>query len=104
MKYPCGREATSVLQRLIQDRKVTCTTRDQDRYGRSVSICKAGTLELNRSMVRQGWAIDYTRYSGGHYQTDEREAERLKSGMWRGKFVKPWEWRRGKRLSPKEES
>ena len=48
-------------------------------------------------MVYTGWALADRRYSTRYVATedDAREAGR---GLWRDKFVPPWEWRRGKRL------
>jgi hypothetical protein len=39
-----------------------------------------------------GWALAYRRYSMD-YVAAEDEARKAKRGMWRGTFVKPWEWR-----------
>ena len=89
---------TAKLRRLIRGRKVICEKRDRYIHGPDVSVCKAGRTELNRGMVRRQWTVDHTRYSRSRYRMDGRRAERLKSGLWRGRFVKPLEWRRGKRL------
>jgi endonuclease YncB( thermonuclease family) len=48
-------------------------------------------------MVHTGWALAYRRYSK-LYVAIEEKAKAAKRGMWRGEFVPPWEWRRGKRL------
>ena len=45
------------------------------------------------AMVRRGWAVDYTKYSGGQYLIDEVQARREKLGIWAGKFEMPWAWR-----------
>ena len=42
----------------------------------------------------------YRRFSK-KYVTAEEEAQREKRGIWRGRFMKPWEWRRNKRLHTK---
>ena len=42
------------------------------------------------------WALAYRRYSMD-YVDEEAEARQARAGMWRGKFVAPWVWRRGKR-------
>jgi hypothetical protein len=39
-----------------------------------------------------GWALAYRRYSKD-YVDAEAEARKVKRAMWRGTFVKPWEWR-----------
>ncbi len=47
--------------------------------------------------VANGWALAYRRYSPD-YVDEEAEAQAARRGIWAGEFVKPWEWRRGKRL------
>lgn len=42
-------------------------------------------------MVRQGWVLAYRQ----DYVDQEIAARQAR--MWRGEFVPPWEWRRGKR-------
>ena len=49
----------------------------------------------NEAIVRQGWALAYRRYSRA-YVSAEDEARKSVVGIWRGKFVEPWEWRRGR--------
>lgn len=91
--YPCGRDAQKALATLIRERMISCTVMDVDRYGRSVAICHDGPLELNREMVRLGWAVAYIRHSTA-YLAAQREAKAAKRGMWRGKFEMPEDYRR----------
>ena len=48
-------------------------------------------------MVQQGLALAYRRYSLD-YVDEEADAQAARRGIWAGEFVKPWEWRREKRL------
>ena len=48
-------------------------------------------------MVLNGWADAYRRYSTD-FVDEEEIAQDARVGLWRGEFVPPWEWRRGKRL------
>ena len=48
-------------------------------------------------MVANGLALAYRRYSLD-YVDEEADAQAARRGIWVGEFVKPWEWRRGKRL------
>ncbi len=41
--------------------------------------------------------LAYRRYSLD-YVDQEAEAQAARRGIWAGEFVKPWEWRQGKRL------
>ncbi len=47
--------------------------------------------------MQQGLALTYRRYSLD-YVEEEAGAQAARRGIWAGEFVKPWEWRRGKRL------
>ncbi|QIG52122.1 thermonuclease family protein [Nordella sp. HKS 07] len=91
-QWNCGRAATDALRRLVTGREVGCTGLDADRYGRLVSRCTAGRIDLNAEMVRLGWAIAYTRHSDD-YVDQEAEARRQRRGIWRGSFDLPEDWR-----------
>ena len=47
-------------------------------------------------MVVSGWALAYRRFSLD-YVDQEADAQAARRGIWAGEFVKPWEWRKGKR-------
>ena len=94
----CGREATKALRRIIARESVTCEERDVDRYGRIVAVCLNSDREdINAAMVAQGWALAYRQFSDD-YVDQEGEAREAGLGMWRGRFVAPWDWRRGDRV------
>ncbi|WP_236622474.1 thermonuclease family protein [Thermus tengchongensis] len=92
--WPCGRQAAFALADFLGQRTVRCKRRDTDRHGRMVAVCWVGETELNRWLVAQGWALDYTRYSGGTYLAAQEEARRNRRGIWQGEFTPPWEYRR----------
>ena len=93
--YLCGAEATKVLRDATRGQAVRCEPKDRDKYGRTVAICWAGPIDLNRMMVKQGWAVAYRHYSE-RYVPDEDTARRERLGIWSGKFEPPAEWRRGR--------
>lgn len=95
--WSCGAEATKTLRDLISGSTVNCVERDRDRYGRMVAVCHAGKVNLNAEIVRLGMALAYRRYSND-YVGQEASAKAARRGLWGGRFVPPWEWRRGKRL------
>jgi len=95
--WPCGAEASLALAARIADHRVECEETDTDRYGRIVAVCRIGATDLNAWMVAEGWALAYRRYAMD-YTGQEAAAGAARRGIWRGKFVAPWEWRRGKRL------
>ena len=93
--WQCGEAATKALAGKIGRRSVTCEERDQDRYGRIVAVCYAGGEDLSAWMVRRGWALAYRRYSLD-YVEEEADAREARKGIWQGKFIPPWEWRKMK--------
>jgi endonuclease YncB( thermonuclease family) len=94
--WRCGNQAARNLSRKTDGRSVSCRGREHDRYGRLLAVCDAGGEDLNAWMVRQGWAVAYTRYSF-RYVVDEVVARVADRGIWSGDFVLPEEWRRQNR-------
>ncbi|MCY4137235.1 MAG: thermonuclease family protein [Rhodobacteraceae bacterium] len=93
--YACGQRAREYLESLVRGKRVECRVLSDDRYGRHVSLCVIdGQRDLAYQMVLAGWALDYRQYSDGHYEAPERRARLLKRGMWAGKILAPWDWRR----------
>jgi len=94
--YYCGLRATEELNNIIGNNKVTCKTKDKDRYGRLVSVCFVNGKDINATLVKNGWALAYIKYSKD-YLSDENEAKNNNLGLWSGTFISPWEWRRQKK-------
>ncbi|MFD0387688.1 thermonuclease family protein [Tistrella bauzanensis] len=97
--WRCGRDAALLLDRLLSGRTVACTTVDRDRYGRVVARCAVAGEDMNRRMVAEGLAVAYTAY-GRDYAPDEAGARTARRGLWSGRFVMPWDHRKGVKLSP----
>jgi len=93
----CGKDAAFALADLIDGKVVHCDPTGLDRYGRTVAVCFLGEIELNRWLVKEGWALDYKRYSKGQYVEAQAVAKEAGRGLWQGEFIPPWEWRRLKR-------
>ncbi len=100
-EYRCGQAAALALADHIGQASVVCESRDTDRYGRTVSVCRKGHEDLNAWMVRQGHAIAYRRYSTD-YVAAEVEAKSAKRGIWAGTFQEPQDWRRDQRTGGAE--
>ena len=62
-RYPCGRLAAETLAKLIAGRTVTCEGDERDRYDRLIGWCRAGGTDLNREMVRLGWAVAFRQFT-----------------------------------------
>ncbi|WP_291961445.1 thermonuclease family protein [Chelatococcus sp.] len=87
--YPCGREARDYLSILLARAPITCTIREQDRYGRGLALCRQGEMDVNAELVREGQAIAY-----GRFDAEERQARASRRGVWAGRFERPADWRR----------
>ncbi len=98
----CAQRAALALADTIGARNVTCEKVDRDRYGRIVGICHAGGVNLNEWMVARGWALAYRRYSRLYVEA-ENAARQANRGIWRTRFVPPWEARRGVTLEGRRE-
>lgn len=96
-EWSCGIEARDVLRQLVRGRTVICDVLGRDRWRRALAVCRAGALELNREMVRRGWALAWypeRAVPGPDYEPEEEEARAARRGIWQGRFVEPWVWRR----------
>lgn len=96
-RWRCGQRAALALAERISGRSVSCKERARDGYGRIVAVCRAGGKDLNAWLVSEGWALAYRRYSLD-YVDEEASARAARRGVWRGRFVEPWDWRAGVRL------
>lgn len=94
--WRCGQRAALALSDRIGRQLVNCQQTDTDRYGRIVADCFAGRTNLNRWMVREGWAVAYRQYSTA-YITAEDQARTHQRGIWQGHFDMPWDWRAERR-------
>ena len=77
----------------IDNSKIKCISSSKDRYKRYLATCYKDELNLNKWMVRNGFAVAYKRYSKD-YLKDEEYAKDNKLGIWEGPFVMPEKWRK----------
>lgn len=99
IKYSCGINSTNALIQFIKENSnesIQCTQIGIDQYGRFISECWIGKISINSWLVRNGHALAYLKYSKQFFY-DEKKARENDLGLWQGKFINPWEWRRGKR-------
>jgi hypothetical protein len=67
---------------LIGAGPVRCIDEGERSYDRIVAVCYGEDGEdLAAAMVRDGWATDWARYSGGRYAALEADAVRAGRGM-----------------------
>ena len=73
--------------------KIKCISFTQDRYKRYLAKCFKGKINLNRWMVRNGYAVAYRKYSK-KFVSQEIFAKKEKLGLWSGTFMMPWDYRK----------
>lgn len=93
--WDCGNVATRALIEMTQGRQVDCYNRGRDRYGRLLGVCFAADVDINASMVRQGFAWAFVKYSK-HYVGEEASAQKGLLGIWQGPAVPAWDFRAGR--------
>jgi endonuclease YncB( thermonuclease family) len=79
--YGCAKQAAKVLATLIAGPSVQCEIVGRDDYARGLGICTVADTELNRTMVRDGWALAFIKYSD-RYAKDQDAAAAAKAGLW----------------------
>lgn len=92
-EWRCGEAAKIRLAELVAHGGVNCTPYGEDKYGRALATCSAGTIrDLGEVLVREGYAVSYTAGNRG-YTDAEREARSARRGIWQGDFELPRSWR-----------
>jgi len=90
--WTCGVAARDALIKHTEGKNWVCHIRSIDRHGRSVARCEVDGEDIQKWLVRSGWALSYTRVSHD-YDADQAAARDAKAGMWQGAFIAPWDWR-----------
>jgi endonuclease YncB( thermonuclease family) len=91
-RWTCGVAARDELIRHTDKKPWTCHVRQIDRRGRTVARCEVDGEDIQKWLVKSGWALSYVRFSHD-YDADEKAAREAKAGMWQGAFIAPWDWR-----------
>lgn len=86
--WACGVEAADRLRQFIGQSEVTCWGEERDQYDRIVAICSIGRIELNSTMVEEGWATAFRQYSHAYIAEEER-ARAAAKGIWSSSFTVP---------------
>ena len=93
--FDCGDIARAALLDLTAGSRLSCRPLDQ---AEGTAICTAGGYDIGAGMVYTGWALaDPARPK--RYRETQAGAQTAKRGLWRGRFIEPWDWRDGKRLA-----
>ena len=91
--FECGKVATMRLAQIIGNNKVECTNEGRDKYKRQLSYCYVNGENINRRMVREGYAVAYRQYDST-FALDELVAKIKKDGLWSSEFENPSDWRK----------
>ncbi len=84
------RQARAALRQIVGRRTLECEVREVDRHGRSVAVCRVQGRDVGATMVEQGWAREWPRYSCGAYANQEAGARQAQSGVWRAECPTLW--------------
>ena len=92
-RWACGAAARDELIKYAGTKTWNCNRRQvTDRRGRIVARCDVDGEDIQKWLVRNGWALALVRVSRD-YEPDEKAAREAKAGMWQGAFIAPWDWR-----------
>ena len=95
-----GDSARERLAELVLEQQLTADVRGTDRYGRSLARIYSGDIDINLSLVQQGYAWHYVVYAPNDFDLAEAEALAAANhlGLWQQeKPIAPWEYRKGER-------
>ncbi len=103
--YDCGRIARTALLDLTAGVTVICklvpassgASPEDDGAEVRIGHCSADGYDLSEGMAYTGWALALRRVSERYVALEER-ARAARRGLWKGRFVAPWDWRAGLRL------
>ena len=98
-RWTCGVAARDELIKHTEGKSWTCRLGQTDRRGRALARCEVDGQDIQKWLVRSGWALAFNRFSHD-YDADEKEAREAKAGMWQGAFIAPWDWRIRNKKTP----
>src|SRR4051794_17120774 len=88
VKWQCGLAARDALVKMSARQMWSCKTTGRMTYDRELASCSVGGEDIGKWMVREGWALSFTRYSR-EYENDEELARSRQVGLWSGAFIAP---------------
>ena len=90
--WPCGKAAVEAMQQLVAGGDVTCVGKGLDDYGRTLATCTAGGSDVAATLVGDGLAWAFRRYSLDYAATED-VARAAGAGVWQATTEPPWEYR-----------
>jgi endonuclease YncB( thermonuclease family) len=106
---PFGNAAKKHTAQLTYKKNATVKTYDTDKYGRTVGIVTVDGINVNESLIQNGYAWQYRKYCKAdvcdEWLSIEEKAKSAKIGLWSdNQPVPPWEWRKGTRNTSYQET
>jgi endonuclease YncB( thermonuclease family) len=99
--WTCGIEARDQLSKLIAGHPVHCDDLGSDKTSkrRHLGVCsvEGQTVSLNQQLLRQGLALSAAGGASARFAADALSAQDAKTGLWKGCFIAPREFRVGKK-------
>jgi endonuclease YncB( thermonuclease family) len=99
--WTCGIEARDQLSKLIAGHPVRCDDLGPDKASkkRHLGVCsvEGQPVSLNQQLLRQGLALSVAGGTSARFAADALSARDAKTGLWKGCFVAPREFRIGKK-------
>ena len=96
---PFGKDATQRLTELISGKSLRVTGDKKDRDGRLIGTVFAQKVNVNQTLVRDGYAWHFKQYSKDTTLAAlEQEARTRRVGLWAdAQPIAPWDWRKKKK-------
>jgi endonuclease YncB( thermonuclease family) len=95
--YACGAAAKQVLTNFVESAAWECSGTRRDRYDRLLVVCKRGLDDLGELLVASGVVV-----ADGRYAAAEAKAREAAKGIWSGRFERPSDWRRLRKIEEAE--
>jgi endonuclease YncB( thermonuclease family) len=95
-KQPFGKKAKQFTSKLCFGKKVKIKVTEKDKYGRLIGEVYVGWANINKNLVKNGYAWWYRKYSKENsYEKLEKKAKINKLGIWSQKdYISPWDYRK----------
>lgn len=90
--FDCGAIAQRTLDEIVGHSSVSCHEKYRDSRGDTVAVCMHGRADIGEQIILQGWALADPD-TGAGYRRAQSAAQGMREGLWRLKFIPPWEWR-----------
>jgi endonuclease YncB( thermonuclease family) len=97
--WRCGDWARREVRRLFEGKRAACDTVDVDQYGRTVAVCAVGGYDMGGTLVANGYARAYLRYSDIYLET-EKAAVVTGRGIFGSDMAAPEDYRAADRPPP----